>query len=87
MDWILHGEACFYRGFLILRNSYCGIYVCPRGGATVSVGDGMDSNTRVPAVRGSWVPVVLSYHARHSMMLPFMGLALTTFLGAETPWV
>jgi hypothetical protein len=53
----------------------------------VSVGDGMDSNTQVPAVRGSWVPVALSYHARHSMMLPFMGLALTTFLGAETPWV
>jgi hypothetical protein len=58
------------------RQSYHGDYACPHGGATVSVGDGMDFSTRVLAARGAWVPVVLSYRARHSMLLPFVGLAL-----------
>jgi hypothetical protein len=45
MDRILYGEAYFYQGMLTQRQSYHGDYACPRGGATVSVGDGMDSST------------------------------------------
>jgi hypothetical protein len=42
MDWFLHREAYFYRGTLVQCQSYRGNYACPHGGATVSVGDGMD---------------------------------------------
>jgi hypothetical protein len=78
-------KPAFYRGTLVQRQSYHGDYVCPRGGAIVSVSDGIDSSTRVPATMGAWVPIVQSYHARHSMMLPFMGLALLAFPDAESP--
>jgi hypothetical protein len=44
------------------------IYVCPCGGVTMSVSDGTDSSTQMPAARGAWVPVVLSYYDRHSML-------------------
>jgi hypothetical protein len=37
----------------------------------MSVGDGTDSSTRVPTARGAWVPAAVSFHARHSMPLPF----------------
>jgi hypothetical protein len=63
------------------------IYVCPCGGVTVSVSDGTDSSTQVPAARGAWVPVVLSYYDRHSMLLPFVDLALLAFPSAESPHV
>jgi hypothetical protein len=33
----------------------------------MSDSDVMDSSTQVPAVRCVWVPMTLSYHARHSM--------------------
>jgi hypothetical protein len=53
----------------------------------VSVGEGMNFSTRVPVARGAWVSVVLSYHASHSMLLPFMGPALLAFPSAESPQV
>jgi hypothetical protein len=84
MDWFLRGEAFFYWGMLVQRQSYCGDYACPHGGVTVSVSDGTDSSTQVTAARGVWVHVVLSYHVRHSMLSPFVGLALLTFPGAES---
>jgi hypothetical protein len=35
----------------------------------VSDDDGTVSSTHVPTVRCVWVPVTLSYHTRHSMLL------------------
>jgi hypothetical protein len=87
MDRFLCGEACFYRGMFVQRRTYHGDYACPRGKANVLVGDEMDSTTRVPAARGVWVSTTLSYHARHSMLLPFMGPALLAFSDAESPRV
>jgi hypothetical protein len=49
--------------------------------------DGMDSSTRVPAVRRVWAPAVLPYHARHLKLLPCTGAVLPTFPSAEGPWV
>jgi hypothetical protein len=54
MDWFLRGEAFFYWGMLVQRQSYCGDYACPHGGVTVSVSDGTDSSTQVTAARGVW---------------------------------
>jgi hypothetical protein len=51
----------------------------------VSAGEGTYFSIRVPAARGVWVPVVLSYHGRHSMLLPSVGLALSAFPDAESP--
>jgi hypothetical protein len=48
-------------------------------------GERMDFSTRVPAARGAWVPVVLSYRARHSMLLPFMGPTLPAFPLPKVP--
>jgi hypothetical protein len=87
MDRFLHGEAYFYLGMIVQCQSYHGNYAYPRGGATMLVGDGMDSRTRVSATMGAWVPVVLSYNARQSVVLPFMGPALLAYPGAESPWV
>jgi hypothetical protein len=53
----------------------------------VTASDGIDANTRVCAARGAWVSVVLSYHARHSMMLPLVGPTLLAFPSAESPQV
>jgi hypothetical protein len=69
---ILHGEARFYQGMLILRQSYHDDYACSHGGSAMSGGDGMNSSTHVPAVRCVWVPTALSCHVRHSMSLPSM---------------
>jgi hypothetical protein len=48
-------------------------------------GDGMDSSTQLPVVSCVWVPAALSYHARLSMLLPFMDLALIPSPGTESP--
>jgi hypothetical protein len=87
MDRILHRGACFYQGVLIQHQSYHGDYVCPHGGVTVSVSDGMDCSTQVSPARSMWVHVVLSYHARDSMLLPFMRWAPISFPGAKSPRV
>jgi hypothetical protein len=49
--------------------------------------DVMDPSTRVPGANGAWIPVVLSYHARHLKLLPSTGLVLPAFLDAESPRV
>jgi hypothetical protein len=36
---------------------------------------------------GAWVPTVLSYHARHLMLLPFTGPALPALPSTESPRV
>jgi hypothetical protein len=77
----------FYQGVLIQCQSYHGDYVCTLGRAAMSDGDGIDLNTRVPATRGVWVPMVLSYHGRHLMMLPLIGPVLSISPGAEYPQV
>jgi hypothetical protein len=41
----------------------------------------------VTAARGAFVHAVLSYHVRHSILLPFMGMVLPTFRGAKIPRV
>jgi hypothetical protein len=51
----------------------------------VSVGDGTDPSTQVPVGKSAWVPTVLSYHGRLSMLLPFLGPALIAFPGVESP--
>jgi hypothetical protein len=53
----------------------------------VSGSAGMNFSTKVPAARGMWVPAVLSYHARQSMLPPFVGPTLLAFPGAEGLWV
>jgi hypothetical protein len=45
------------------------IYACSFGGVAMSDYDGTDSSTQVPTVMCVWVPVAVSYHARHSMPL------------------
>jgi hypothetical protein len=79
MDRILHGETRFYQGMLIQCQSYHCDYVCPRDGAIVSGGDGINSSTQLPAVRSAWVTVALSYHAR-----PSVDPAPTAFPGTES---
>jgi hypothetical protein len=44
-DRILHGEARFYRGMLILCQRYHGDYACTLSSVTMSDGDGTNSNT------------------------------------------
>jgi hypothetical protein len=43
-DRILHEEAHFYQGMLIIRKSYHGDYACILGSVAMSDDDGMDSN-------------------------------------------
>jgi hypothetical protein len=76
MDRIPRGEARLYQGMLIRCQRYRGDYVCSFGGATMLDGDGMSSSTQVLIVRCTWVSVVLSYQARHSMPLSPKDLAL-----------
>jgi hypothetical protein len=45
----------------------------------MSDGDGTDPSTRVPTARGAWVHAVMSCHARHLILLPLMGPALSAF--------
>jgi hypothetical protein len=45
--------------------SYHDDYTCSYGGVAMSSGDEMDSSTQVPAVRCVWVPMAMSYRARH----------------------
>jgi hypothetical protein len=47
----------------------------------------MHSSTHVPAVRGMWVAVVWSCHARHLFLLPFLDPIQPTLLGVESPRV
>jgi hypothetical protein len=63
-DRIIHGEARFYQGVLILYQSYHGDYACLLGRAAMSDNDGMDSTTRVHAVRRAWALVATSCHAQ-----------------------
>jgi hypothetical protein len=65
LEQIPRGEAHHYQGVLIRCQSYRGDYACSFGRATVLDGDGMGSSTQVPTAKCAWVPVVLSYHARH----------------------
>jgi hypothetical protein len=65
--------------------SYHGECVCSLGGATVLVGDGTNSSTRLPTARCAWVFAVQSYHARHLMLSPFVGPVLPDFPCAESP--
>jgi hypothetical protein len=64
MDRMPYGEARFYQGELIQCHSYHSDYACSCGEVSMPGGDGMDSNTQVPAIRCAWAPVVMSYHAR-----------------------
>jgi hypothetical protein len=59
MDRILCGEAYFYQGMFIRCQSYHDDYACYCGGVAMSGGDGMDSNTQVPAVRRVWMLVTI----------------------------
>jgi hypothetical protein len=52
-DRILRGEARFYQGVLIQRQSYHDDYECSFGRVAMSGGDGMDFSTRVPAASGA----------------------------------
>jgi hypothetical protein len=61
----LRGEARFYQDMLIHHQSYHGDYACFYGGVVVSDSDGMNSSTRVPAVRYAWATVATSCHTRH----------------------
>jgi hypothetical protein len=49
--------------------------------------DRMNSSTQVPVVRYAWVPVAMSYHARHSIMLSPEDPTLVALPGTESPWV
>jgi hypothetical protein len=44
---------------------YQGNYVYPGGRVVVSDGEETTFSTRVPAVRGTWVPVAVSCRAMH----------------------
>jgi hypothetical protein len=61
--WKMH----LYQGMLIPRQSYHNDYAYPSGRISMLDGDGMTSNTQVPAVRCTWVPMPVSCHARHLM--------------------
>jgi hypothetical protein len=65
MDWIPYGEVRFYQGEFIRCQSYHGDYACSCGGVAISSADGMDFSTQVLAVRCVWMPVALSYCAKH----------------------
>jgi hypothetical protein len=47
--------------------------------------DGTNSNTQVPVVRCTWVHVVMSYHARHLMLLFLEDPAPAALLDIEKP--
>jgi hypothetical protein len=51
----------------------------------MSGGDGMDTRTQMHVVRCVWVPMTMSYHARHLMLLPPEVSALAALLGTERP--
>jgi hypothetical protein len=57
--------------------------VCSLGRAVISGDNKADSSTQVPIDKSAWVPVALSYHARHLLPLPFMELAPIAYPGAE----
>jgi hypothetical protein len=65
MDRNSYGKMCLYQAVLIPHQSYHDDYVYPSDRVVVSDGDGMSFSTRVPAVRYVWVPVAVSYCARH----------------------
>jgi hypothetical protein len=65
MDRILCGEPRFYQGMIVRCQSYHDDYMCSFGGVAMSSGDETDSSTQVSAARHAWVPVAMSYHARH----------------------
>jgi hypothetical protein len=67
------------------RQSYHGDYVFSCAGVAMSGGDEMDSSTQVHIVRCTWVPVALSYHARHSMLLSPEVPTQVALLGTENP--
>jgi hypothetical protein len=65
MDRTPYGEAHFYQGEPILRQSHHDDYACSCYGVAMSGGDRVDFITQVPAVRCAWAPVVMSCRARH----------------------
>jgi hypothetical protein len=65
VDQIPYGEAHLYHGELIRCQSDHIDYACSCRRVGMSGGDRMDSSTLVPVVRCVWVPMVMSYHARH----------------------
>jgi hypothetical protein len=65
MDRILSGEARFYQGMLIQRQSYHGDYACSFVGVVMLGGNMTDFSTQVPAIRHAWSPTAMSHHARH----------------------
>jgi hypothetical protein len=64
-EQIFCGEARFYYGILIYRQSYHGDYVCSLGRVAMSDCDGIDSSVGVLTARHVWVPVATSCRARH----------------------
>jgi hypothetical protein len=85
MDRIPYGETRFYQDELIQCQGYHDDYACSCDGVAMSSNDGTDPSTRVPAVRCVWVPVTVSYHARHLMPLLSEDLAPTALLDIEKP--
>jgi hypothetical protein len=67
------------------RESYHGDYVFSCAGVAMSGGDEMDSSSQVHIVRCTWVPVALSYHARHSMLLSPEVPTHVALLGTQNP--
>jgi hypothetical protein len=67
IDWlgtcvrVLHGAHCFYQDMFTLCWNHYSVYVCIRGRAAISDGDGMDPSTRVYAIRCVWAHAVMSY--------------------------
>jgi hypothetical protein len=49
--------------------------------------DRMNSRTQVPVVRYAWMPVAMSYHARHSITLSPEDPTPVALPGTESPWV
>jgi hypothetical protein len=65
MDRISYGEAHLYQSELIQCQSYRVNYACSYGGVAMSGVDGIYFSTQVPAIRCVWVPVAMSYCAKH----------------------
>jgi hypothetical protein len=55
------------------------------GGAALRGSDGMASNTQLSVIKYAWVPVAMSYHARHSTPLSPKDPTSVALPGTESP--